>query len=57
MVAIEQRDDNLEENQYKIADALYQMAGTATIGGGGGIPHIIDTESMGEAPTEGNTDL
>ena len=57
MAAIEQRNDDLEENQFKIADPLHQLAGDATIGSEGGIPPIIDTKLMDTAPTEGNTDL
>ena len=30
--------------------------GDSTIGGEGGIPPVIDTKSMGTAPTEGNTE-
>ena len=45
MAAFEQRNDELEENQYKIADALQQLAfrGDTTIDGEGGIPLSIDT--------------
>ena len=57
MTAIKQHNDDLEEDQFKIADALHQLVGEAPIGGEGGILSIIDTKLMGTAPTEGNTDL
>ena len=58
MAAIEERNDHLEENQYKMADAISQIVrGDTTIGGEGGIPPVIDTELMATAPTEGNTDF
>ena len=36
-----------------LRDAITQS--DSTIGGEGGIPPVIDTKSMGTAPTEGNT--
>ena len=56
MTALEERNNHLENNQYKLNDALAQLVrGGTTIGGEGGIPPVIDTKSMGTAPTEGNT--
>ena len=41
-----------------MADVIAQMFhGDTTIGGDGGIPPVIDTKSMGTAPTEGNTNF
>ena len=58
MAAIEERNDHLEENQYKMADAIQQMVcGDTTISGEGGISPEIDTKSMDTAPTEGNIDF
>ena len=58
MAAIEEHSDHLEENQYKMADAIQQMVcGDTTISGEGGIPLVIDTKLMGTAPTEGNTNF
>ena len=58
LAAIKEHNDHLEENQYKMADAIAQMVrGGTTIGGDGGILPVIDTKSMGTAPTEGNTDF
>ena len=40
-----------------MAEALQQLArGDTIIGGDGGIPPVIETKSMGTAPTEGNTE-
>ena len=58
MAAIEERNDHLEENQYKMTDVQQQMVrGDTKIGSEGGIPVIIDTKLMGTAPTEGSTDF
>ena len=47
MAAFEQRGEELEENQYKMADALQQLVarGDTTIGSNGGIPLVIETKS------------
>ena len=57
MTALEERNDHLKDNQYKLNDALAQLVcGDTTIGGESGIPPVIDTKSMGTALTESNTD-
>ena len=57
MAALEERNDHLEDKQYKLNDVFAQMArGGMLIGGEGGIPPVIDTKSMGTASTEGNID-
>ena len=57
MAVLEEQNNDLEDNQFKLNDAFAQMArGGMSIGGEGGIPPVIDTKSMGTAPTEGNTD-
>ena len=56
MAALEERNNDLEDNQFKLNDAFAQMIrGGASIGREGGIPPVIDTKSMGRVPTEGNT--
>ena len=53
MAALEERNDDLEDNQLKLNDAFAQMTrGGVSIGGDGGIPPVIDTKLMGTAPTE-----
>ena len=53
IAALAERNDDLEDNQLKLNDAFAQMTrGGVTIGGDGGIPPVIDTKSMGTAPTE-----
>ena len=53
MAALEDRNDDLENNQLKLNDAFAQMTrGGVSIGGDGGIPPVIDTKSMGTAPTD-----
>ena len=42
-IAIEQCNDDLKENQCKIADALNQLASDSLIGGEGGTYPIIDS--------------
>ena len=55
MATLEERNNHLEDNQYKLNDAIAKMVrGDTRIGGEGGIPPVIDTKSMGTAPTEGN---
>ena len=57
MAGLEERNNDLEDNQFKLNDAFAQMTrGGISIGGEGGIPPVIDTKSMGTAPIEGNTD-
>ena len=57
MEALEERNYHLKDNQYKLNNAIAQLvSGDTTIGWKGGIPPVIDTKSMGTAPTEGNTD-
>ena len=56
MAALEECNNDLEDNQFKLNDAFAQLTrGGVSIGGEGGISPVIDTKSMGTAPTEGNT--
>ena len=58
IVAIDEQNDNLEENQYKIADTMQQIiCGDTPIRVEDCIPFIIDMESVCTAPTENNTNL
>merc|ERR1712238_141726 len=53
MASLEERNDDLENNQLKLNDAFTQLTrGGVSIGGDGGIPPVIDTTSMGTAPTD-----
>ena len=53
MVALAERNNNLEDNQLKLNDAFEQLTrGGVSIDGDSGIPPVIDTRSMGTAPTE-----
>ena len=54
MEAFKQLSAELEETQYKMAEAILDVIahGDTTISGDGGIPPVIETKSMGTAPTE-----
>ena len=57
MAALEERNNDLEDNQFKLNNAFAQLTcGGVSISGKGSILPVIDTKSMGTAPTEGNTD-
>lgn len=57
MAATEERHNNLQKNQCKIADAMNLMiSGDAFIRGDGGVPPVIEMESLATATTAG-TDL
>ena len=57
MAALEERNNDLEDNQFKLNYAFAQLTRGGLIGGEGRIPPVIGTtKSLGTAPTEGNTD-
>mmetsp|Transcript_21572 Transcript_21572/g.23951 ORF Transcript_21572/g.23951 Transcript_21572/m.23951 type:complete len:159 (-) Transcript_21572:249-725(-) len=53
----EQRNNDIEKNQCKLADAMNQMVSDVSIGCEGGMPPIIETKSLGTAATVCGTDL
>ena len=46
---VEQRHNDLEENQCKITDTMNQMVSDVSIGGDGGISPIIETKLLDTA--------